>query len=322
MCTRAVYHGLNNLIITGRSMDWKEDLRSNIYVFPKGMHRSGYDKGPTIEWIAKYGSVITAGYDIGTADGMNEAGLVANLLYLTESEYTRPNDTRPIMGVSIWTQYVLDNFATVSEAVLELKKENFRIHAPQMPNGELSTLHLAISDPTGNAAIFEYIEGKLVIHEGKEYQVMTNSPIYRKQITLNEYWKQIGGLVMLPGTNRPTDRFVRASFYINSIVHTDNPSLAVAGVFSVMRNVSVPLGLSTPDQPHISSTRWRTVAEQKHKVYYFESTITPNIFWIDLRKLNFEEGAPILKLTLCHGEFYSGECSKQLHESEAFKFML
>lgn len=125
MCTRAVYHGLNNLIITGRSMDWKEDLRSNIYVFPRGIQRSGADNGPTIEWKAKYGSVIAAGYDIGTADGMNEAGLVANLLYLTESEYTRPNDTRPVMGISIWTQYVLDNFATVSEAVQELKKKRF-----------------------------------------------------------------------------------------------------------------------------------------------------------------------------------------------------
>lgn len=41
---------------------------------------------------------------------MNEKGLVANLLYLTESDYYRPNDTRPVMGISIWTQYVLEQF--------------------------------------------------------------------------------------------------------------------------------------------------------------------------------------------------------------------
>ena len=320
-CTRVVYLGKNGMIVTGRTMDWKEDLKSNIYVFPRGIERAGADKGNTIHWKSKYGSVITAGYDIGTSDGMNEKGLVANLLYLTESDYYRPNDTRPAMGISIWTQYVLDNFATVDEAVKELSKETFRIDAPDMPNGAKSTLHLAISDASGNSAIFEYIKGKLIIHEGKEYQVMTNSPSYEQQITLNNYWQQIGGLVMLPGTNRAVDRFVRASFYINVIPQTDNQREAVAGVFSVIRNVSVPLGISTPAQPNISSTRWRTVADQKNKVYFFESTITPNVFWINMKDLDFSAGAPVKKLNLANGETYAGNAAKDMVNSPSFKFL-
>ena len=121
---------------------------------------------------------------------MNEKGLVASLLFLPESVYDRPGDTRPTMGISIWTQYVLDNFATVREAVDELKKETFRIDAPQMPNGSASTLHLAITDKTGNTAILEYLNGELNIHEGKEYQVMTNSPRYEYQLAINDYWKE------------------------------------------------------------------------------------------------------------------------------------
>lgn len=216
-CTRAVYLGPDQMVVTGRTMDWQEDLGSNIYLFPRGMRKSGADAGNTVHWMSRYGSVITAGYELGTADGINEKGLVASLLYLTESSYFRPDDVRPVMGVSIWAQYVLDNFATVSEAVVELRKETFRIDAPSLPNGAKSSLHLAISDATGNSAIFEYIGGNLVIHEGREYQVMTNSPSYDQQLTLNNYWKQIGGLVMLPGTNRAADRFVRASFYIEAI---------------------------------------------------------------------------------------------------------
>ncbi|WP_018337725.1 linear amide C-N hydrolase [Butyricimonas synergistica] len=320
-CTRVVYIGQNGMVVTGRTMDWKENLKSNIYVFPRGIERSGADQGNTIHWKSKYGSVITAGYDIGTSDGMNEKGLVANLLYLAESDYYRPNDTRPVLGISIWTQYVLDNFATVDEAVKELRKETFRIDAPDMPNGAKSTLHLAISDATGNSAIFEYINGNLIIHEGKDYQVMTNSPSYEQQITLNNYWKQIGGLVMLPGTNRAADRFVRASFYINAIPQTDKQQEAVAGVFSVIRNVSVPLGISTPDQPNISSTRWRTVSDQKNKVYFFESTITPNVFWIDLKGLDFTEGAPVKKLNMANGEIYAGNAAKDLVNSPSFKFL-
>ena len=213
-CTRAVYLGPDQMVITGRTMYWKEDLKSNIYLFPRGMKRAGANSGNTIHWTSKYGSVITAGYDIGTSDGMNEKGLVANILYLTESSYDRPNDNRPVMGISIWTQYVLDNFATVNEAVVELRKELFRIDAPDMPNGSKSRLHLAISDPTGNSAIFEYINGNLIIHEGRECQIMTNSPTYEQQITLNNYWKQIGGLTMLPGTNRAADRFVLSLIHI------------------------------------------------------------------------------------------------------------
>ena len=65
-----------------------------------------------------------------------------------------------------------------------------------------------------------------------------------------------------------------------------------------MRNVSVPFGITTPDKPHISSTRWRSVANQKDKVYYFESTLTPNLFWLDLKKMDFSPQAKVKKLSL------------------------
>lgn len=37
VCTRAVYLGPDDMIVTGRTMDWKEDPQSNIYLFPRGM---------------------------------------------------------------------------------------------------------------------------------------------------------------------------------------------------------------------------------------------------------------------------------------------
>ena len=302
-------------------MDWKEDPQSNIYFFPRGMERRGGKTDNTIKWTSVYGSVVTAGYDIGVCDGMNEKGLVANLLFLAESDYHRPDDKRPVMGLSIWTQYVLDNFATVDEAVEVLGKEVFRIDDPDLPNGAKSTLHLSISDPTGNSAIFEYINGNLVIHHGRDCQVMTNSPTYDKQQTLDDYWEQIGGLVMLPGTNRASDRFVRASFYIKALPQTADYRQAVAGVFSVMRNVSVPLGISIPSQPNIASTRWRTVADQKNRVYYFESTLSPDIFWIDLNALDFSADKSVRKLTLTNGEIYSGDAAVKMQDAEPLSFL-
>lgn len=320
-CTRAVYLGPDSMVVTGRTMDWKEGPQSNIWFFPRGMERRGGHTDNTVRWTSAYGSVVTAGYDIGVCDGMNEKGLVANLLFLAESDYHRPGDTRPVMGLSIWTQYVLDNFATVDEAVAELGKELFRIDDPDLPNVSKSTLHLSVSDTTGNSAIFEYIEGNLVIHHGRECQVMTNSPTYDKQQTLDDYWKQIGGLIMLPGTNRASDRFVRASFYIDALPQTSNYRQAVAGVFSVMTNVSVPLGISIPSQPNIASTRWRTVSDQKNKVYYFESTLSPDIFWIDFSKLDFGAGNPVKKINLTGGEIYAGDAAEKFRDSGPLEFL-
>ena len=241
-CTRAVYLGPEGMTVTGRTMDWREDPLTNLYIFPRGTARRGANTDNTVFWTSKYGTLSAAGYDIGITDGMNEAGLVANLLFLPESVYERPGDTRPVMGLSIWTQYVLDNFATVDEAVAELSKEKFRIDAP--------------------------------------------------------------------------DRFVRASFYINAVVKSADPKVAVPAVMSVMRNVSVPYGISTPDKPHIASTRWRTVCDQKNRIYYFEPTLAMETFWVDLSKIDFGQGTPERVLKLVGGRTFTGDATAEFRRSD------
>ena len=34
MCTRVVYSGTNGMVATGRSMDWKTEMHSNLWAFP------------------------------------------------------------------------------------------------------------------------------------------------------------------------------------------------------------------------------------------------------------------------------------------------
>jgi choloylglycine hydrolase len=322
-CTRAVYRGLDNLVITGRTMDWFRDMSSNIWAFPRGMERTGAAGANSIRWVSKYGSVGVSGWDIGITDGMNEMGLFANLLYLTETQYPTPADTdaRQPLALSLWAQYMLDNFANVNEAVTAMEQEPFYVVPITSPDGKPGTIHLSISDATGDSAIFEYVEGKLTIHHSPDYQVMTNSPIYSQQLALNEYWRSIGGTTMLPGTNRAADRFVRASFYINAIPKTADPVEGVAGVFSVIRNASVPMGISTPDQPNISSTIWRTVADQTNRRYFFESVRSPNVFWINLDKLDFTAGSPVKKLTLTDGSIFAGDTSALFQPAEPMKFI-
>lgn len=321
-CTRVVYQGNKDMVITGRTMDWKEDTRSNIWIFPRGMERNGEVGKNPMRWKSKYGSVVTSAYDICSTDGMNEKGLVANLLWLAESSYPQWNGEKPALSIAAWVQYMLDNFATVNEAVSEIEKNTFDVVSDMMPDGtRMATLHLSISDATGDNAIFEYIDGKLNIHHNRSYQVMTNSPVFDQQLALDDYWKTIGGTTFLPGTNRAADRFVRASFYINAIPKTEDTRTALASVFSVIRNTSVPFGISTPDQPNISSTRWRTVSDQKDKVYYFESTLYPNVFWVDFKDVDFSEKASVKKLNLLDGKTYAGNTAKDFVTTKPFQFL-
>lgn len=323
-CTRVVYKGPNNTVITARSMDWKDEIDANIWVFPRGLQRDGNVGKSSIKWTSKYGSVITSAWDIATTDGINEKGLVANVLWLVESQYPKFNPQGAVKGITIsaWAQYVLDNFATVKETVDELRKEDFVIVSDYIPGTtKFTTLHLSVSDASGDNAIFEYVGGKLIIHHDASYTVMTNSPLFDEQLAINKYWQSIPGTVMLPGTNRAADRYARASFYINAIPQTADVRTSIASVFSVIRNCSVPFGISSESEPNISSTRWRSVADQKNLVYYFETVQTPNTFWIDLKKIDFNKNAPVKRLSVSKNETYAGESSGKFITTKPFTFI-
>ncbi|MEI7178985.1 linear amide C-N hydrolase [Pectobacterium carotovorum] len=344
-CTRFVYKDLQNpdYPITARSMDWADDTETNLWIFPRELKRSGAAGQHSLEWTSKYGSVIASAFDsnpnmASTTDGVNEKGLAANVLWLAESKYpkTAPTAQKPGLSVAAWAQYVLDNFATVDEAVKALKEGKFILVTKDLPHQDRkATLHLSLSDSSGDSAIIEYIDGKQVIHHNKDYQVMTNSPTFDKQLALNAYWDQIGGNVMLPGTNRAADRFVRASFYVKNVdpnrlipgvaeknpIEKDKADLAAA--FSIIRNASVPYGYSLPSMPNISSTRWRTVVDHKSLQYFFESAVSPNIFWVDLNKIDFAprgNNASKLDLGPNQSTIYSGQASGHFKPATPFEF--
>lgn len=325
-CTRVVYAGEDGIVLTARSMDWKDEIGTHLYILPRGVERTG-EVGPrSLRWRARFGSVVATGYNVSTTDGLNEKGLAANLNWLAESEFPAFGpDSKPGLTVAAWAQYVLDQFATVAEAVAVLETEPFVPVTSHVPGQErLANVHLSISDATGDSAIIEYLGGRQVIHHGREYRVMTNSPSYDQQLALNSYWEEIGGTVMLPGTSRAADRFARASFYIRAIPQRAGPDRALASVFGVIRNASVPLGISTPDQPEISSTRWRTVADHGRLLYFFESALAPNTFWVDLKRIDFSaETGRVRKLDLGTEQSrpYAGDATAAFVDAEPFPFL-
>ena len=90
----------------------------------------------------------------------------------------------------------------------------------------------------------------------------------------------------------------------------------------MIRNVPVPFGLNTEEEPNISSTRWRTVADHKNLKYYFESAVSPNVFWVDLKQINFKQ-SQTRKLNLGKDQAiaYAGDATAKFVETAPFSFL-
>lgn len=149
-----------------------------------------------LTWKARYGSVgiFSAGKTI--ADGMNEAGLSANLLYLTGTEHARIDPAKPKLSNLRMAEYVLDNFATVAEALAALQK--LQVVSERALSREWP-LHLSIADRSGDSAVVEFLDGRMVIHRGNQTVVMTNEPPLDWQLKNIKRYKPFGGKLAMPG---------------------------------------------------------------------------------------------------------------------------
>lgn len=305
-CSRATWCGDNGDVVTGRSMDWPYDFNTHFYIIPREELNVGLKGG--YSWKSKYGAVVLAGAlngggpINGVFDGLNERGLGVNMLYLAETDFGPvPSDSSRKISWAAWLQYIVSNFATVKEAVTEIEKNPVHLVPANFgPGGKAHpSVHLSLTDPSGDSAIMEYLNGKLVVHHSRDYQVMTNSPTYDKQLALNAYWSRMDGAKMLPGSHQSEDRFVRASYYLKRLgTQITDQRREIAGVLSVMRNISVPWGAADPLHPNIAPTYWRSVQDHTRKHYYFESALSPYIVMADLNKLDLSPGSGVRRIAL------------------------
>jgi penicillin V acylase-like amidase (Ntn superfamily) len=187
-CTRVLWNNNKLAVVVGRTMDWPESTQPILTMLPRAMSRDGGRAGPQVavpdnaaRWTSKYASLVTSIYGIGTADGLNERGLGAHMLYLQESDFGPRNRNKPGLQAGLWAQYALDNAATVQEALALLDKVQV---VKVTTHGHEANVHLALEDSGGDSAIIEYIGSKPVVHHGREFRVMTNDPTYDQQLAL------------------------------------------------------------------------------------------------------------------------------------------
>lgn len=320
-CTRVVYAGTQDIVMVGRTLDWKNPIPTNLYVYPQGINKQSMDKGPRLTWKSKYGSVLAVSYDGGVTEGMNERGLVMNGLFCKNSIYFTPEDSPhevPVMSLAMLVSYFLDNFATVEEVDTWLKGNEFAISGQTFDGGTVSKIHWGITDVTGDNLVMEYENGKLNVYRGTDLKVLTNDPTFEDMQAINNYWKAVGGTNMLPGTVRSADRFARASFFISHVPDNYDANTAWGSLNSIMGTVSVPYGYLIQGEPNVSSTQWTSIADATGGKYYFRFADNKGAFWIDLGRLRMNPGAPILKLDTSSHLDFSGDINSHLVETDGF----
>lgn len=260
-------------------MDWAVSDEPELWFVPRGTARSGGDDPGALEWVSKYSSFAVSMWGIGTVDGLNERGLAAHALYLDQEDVGFPDpDDRPSVANTLWVQYLLDNFATVAQAVAAINV--VRIYS-RLIRGEDLGVHVAIEDASGDSAVIEPIGGKLVVHHGRQYTVMANSPTLDHQLENLRRYKVFGGELPPPGDITSSDRFVRAAYFLHYLPEPTSSEEAVARVFQLIANVSVPFG-APYEGGGVYPTWWHSGADLTNAVYYFGATDNPSVFWLNL----------------------------------------
>ncbi len=290
-CSRVFWKTEQQGVFAGRSMDWDELIDPQLAIYPRGLAADG-GVDHAVKWSSRFGSVVVLGVNYANAalDGMNEKGLTGHVLYLHETQYEK-RDARPGVSYLMMLRYLLDNNATVDEAVKSLEAAQV---VPVPLHGKILGTHIAIEDPTGDSAIVEFIKGKMVIHHGPQYAVMTNDPPYDVAMQELRQYKSFGGNRAIPGNIESMERFVRAEYFLKYLPQPKDAEQGVAFMFQIIHNVAAPFG--APYSGGLGETYptwWITAADLSNEVYYFNMTQNPNVIWVNLKNLDFSSSQPV-----------------------------
>ena len=258
-CSRVFWNDNPDKVV-GRTLDWPPARRLPVVYAFRASHARRRDAKPG-ELAFKIQHRVMGVFDKGATEGIYDRGLAAHLLYLDDAKFETRDAKRSGVGFWLWAQYYLDNFKTVREALagqkqVQIVKTAFGPYQDGMP------VHLALSSSS----------------------TVTPWCIWGNATSC-------GTITELPGGIQATERFVRAAYALKYLPKTDDAAKPVAYLLSVMNNVSVPFGSPYIGVSGTYPTWWRCVIELSNRIYAVQTTVTPNVLWVDIAKLNTVAGA-------------------------------
>ncbi len=257
----------NGHIVFGRNYDWVTGA-GIVHTNQRSMFKTslGTGEGGTASWISKYGSITFNQYgkEFPTG-GMNEKGLVVELMWLDGSKYPAA-DNRPAVGVLQWIQYQLDNAATTAEVINSDSK--IRI-------SEGTPLHYLVADAGGNVATIEFLNGKMVVHkeESLPFPVLTNDTYSSSVQTAKPLVEKKQEISL---QNNSLDRFVKACSMVKKFNESNIDMPITDFAFSILDKVAQG-----------SFTKWSIVYDISNKKILFKTADNKDIKAIQFSAFNF-----------------------------------
>jgi penicillin V acylase-like amidase (Ntn superfamily) len=190
----------------GKSYDW-DDSRGHVIYNKRGVGKRALLIDPSekaAHWVSKHASLTFNQYGREMPNGgMNDAGLVVEIMWLQESIYPPP-DQRPTVTELQWIQYQLDSFSTVGKVVQHLGEVRLR--------SMYGKVHYLACDRRGACVAVELLSGKLVATHGKSLVVPTlTNDTYAASIATLKRYAGFGGVAPIPSGLGSLERFVRTS---------------------------------------------------------------------------------------------------------------
>jgi penicillin V acylase-like amidase (Ntn superfamily) len=280
-------------LIVGKNYDWHQD-QGFLIVNKRGVAKSALSLltgDRPIQWQSRFGSITLNQYGRELPNsGMNESGLVVEVMVLDESEFPNADGT-PSINESQWVQYLLDQAETVPEAIALARQ--VRIAQVQIP------LHYLVCDASGRCAAFEYLSGELEIRTDEQlaHAVLTNNN-YRQSLDFLGRHRGFGGTRAIPSGSSSLNRFVRLADQKRQIeTRPDQATEIVSAGFSALATVAD------------SSTQWRVVYHISEKQIYFFTQAQNSIKRVPLSSFDYSCVEPVMMLNMASGQ--GGEVSEQ-----------
>lgn len=270
-------------LLFGRNYDWMFD-DALLIVNKRNMSKIAIEQEHPLSWVSEYGSVTFNQYGREFPHGgINEAGLVVEVLWLNETEYAEP-DTRAGLNMLQWVQYQLDTASSVAEVLasdtyVQIVSTNF-----------LVPLHYLVCDLAGSCATIEFLNGKMVTHAAAQLpvDVLTNST-YAASIEALRQYDGFGGTMPMPTVYDPASddesrqRFILLADRLKRFVPTTFDS-AVKSAFEMLTSVSNDVN------------QWGVVYDMTAKRVYFRTRTNPQIRSFDLSAFDFSNRSPVKTL--------------------------
>ncbi len=276
----------DSALIVGHNLDSGRHKPGVVVINKRGVLKQGkswselaYGKtvpNPPIKWISKYGSITFNKYRSFPDGGVNEKGIFIVEMSLKGTGFPK-DQSKPMLFMMLWMQYVLDNYESVDQVVNCLNHLTI----------EGWSWHFFTADRKGNAAAIDLVDGKVVVHKGPgpslPVPVLQNST-YAKEIERLKTYKGFGGDKPVDLNNLKQPIFVHGAQMLKDYDPSKKPA--------------VDYGFDILAQFSWEGTQWSYVCDLANLKVFFKSKVSQKVKVVDFKDFDWSCKTPVKMLDI------------------------